>query len=370
MSKRVSFADIAVNTALIIMSAAAAVLLCIYIFRGKPQEDNYAEPTVPHVIGAAESETAVTEPPAVSETSAVSEQTEVTTEQTVVPSGDYDPAFFERAFFIGDSLSVGLINYEFLKPENVFAQAGITPSSVVKTQIDGVSVYQKVSEFDPEYICIMLGTNGLSYLKTDDMAEKLGTFIDELRKLCPNAEIAVVSIPAVTQKHEEEKPEKLEMITEYNERLQKLAEDKSTAFADIFPLLRDETGYLASDYAEHDGLHLKIHAYPVILNTVQSAITEFYGEKQQSSETTASTGTASEAVVSETAAVTSPTASESVSVTVPAAAVSETAAPQKTEKETQPASEAALQPPSETLSQTVSETALSEINAEITNTLN
>lgn len=330
MIKRFSFADAALNTVLIVMAAATAALLLIYILRGSPQDESSAEVGPPHVIGM-ETEAPVT---TVSETetqAAVSEATTaVSAEPAAPPAGNYDPAFFDKAFFIGDSLSVGLINYEFLKPENVFAQAGITPSSITKTLIDNVSVYQKVSDFAPDYICIMLGTNGLSYLKTNDMSQKLGDFIDELKKLCPEAKIAVVSIPPVTKKHEEEKPEKLYMITEYNESIKKLAEDKSVAFADAFTLLKDETGYLGPDYAEHDGLHLKIHAYPVILSAVENAVFDFYGEQpipeETTTETALSNSNAAETAVNSSTAGTSATSGSTTETSAASSSVSETSA--------------------------------------------
>lgn len=279
MSKRISFADIAVNAALVLLSAAAAVLLCIYLFGGRASDDTSVADS-PHIINASETETMQTFVTSVTETTVISEEAETESETEPEPQIDvdeYSPAFFQNMLFIGDSLSVGLINYEFLPPENVFAKAGITTSSVVTTNIDDVSVFTKATRLNPEYICIMLGTNSVAYVEGQQMTEELGEFIDMIAGTCPNAKIVLASVPPVTQKHEEEKPEHLEAIVTYNELVEKLAEEKSVAFADTFALLKDETGYLGSRYAEHDGLHLKIHAYPVILGAVQRALIEYYG---------------------------------------------------------------------------------------------
>lgn len=277
MSKRISFADIAVNAAFVLMSAAAAVLLCIYFFGGRGTDGDPSAADDPHVINASETEPTQTFVTTVTETTVISEEAETSSETVTVPDiEDYSPAFFQNTLFIGDSISVGLINYEFLPPENVFAKAGITPSSVVNTNIDDVSVFAKAAALDPEYICIMLGTNSVAYVEGQQMAEELGDFIDMIANTCPNARIALASVPPVTRKHEEEKPEQLEAIIAYNKLVKALAEEKSVAYADTFSLLADETGYLGSRYAEHDGLHLKIHAYPVILGALQNAITDYY----------------------------------------------------------------------------------------------
>ncbi len=383
MSKRISFADIAVNIILAVMAVAAAALLCIYLIGGGSSEESTDNVTLPIVIEASETvsvtETTVeTEPVFETEaenTSALpQEETSVTETAADVPPppSEYDAAFFDSAFFIGDSISVGLMNYEYIKPENIFAQAGITPSSVTSAKIDGVTVYQKVSGFAPKYICIMLGTNGLSYLKTEDMSDKLGAFIDEMKKLCPDAKITVSSIPPITKAHEEKKPERLSTVVEYNAKLKKLAEDKSVAFVDIYSLLRDESGYLSSNYAEQDGLHLKKRAYPVILSAIETAINEFYGEQPIPSETAPTA--ASE--VQTTAAVSSVTSGVQTAVSPEtAAANSETVPSVPAAAETVPssASENAETAPinteafSETVSSVVSETVPSSSeNAETT----
>lgn len=277
MSKRISFADIAVNAALVIISAAAIVLLCIYFFGGKSADSDPSGTDTPHVINASETEPSQTLTTTVTETTVISEEAETESETETAPAAEeYSPAFFQKLLFIGDSISVGLINYEFLPPENVFAKVGITPSSVVNTNIDDVSVFSKAAGLDPEYICIMLGTNSVAYVDGQEMSEELGKFIDMIADTCPDAKIVLASVPPITKKHEEEKPEQLEAIIAYNKLVKELAEEKSVAYADTFSLLTDETGYLSSLYAEHDGLHLKIHAYPVILSAVQNALTDYY----------------------------------------------------------------------------------------------
>lgn len=276
MSKRISIADMAVNAALVLLSAAAAVLLCIYLFGGRATADDPQETNPPHIINASETETEQTSVTTTTETTVVSEEAAVTEPEQEPEIGVYSPAFFEKTLFIGDSLSVGFINYEFLPPENVFAKAGITPVLAADTRIDNKSVFDKARDIDPEYICILLGTNGIAYVEGQQMSEELGDFIDMIARTCPNAKIAIASVPPVTQKHEAEKPEQLEAIITYNEFVKQVAENKSVAFADVFSLLEDETGYLGPRYAEHDGLHLKIHAYPVILGAFQNALIGYY----------------------------------------------------------------------------------------------
>ena len=305
-------ADTAALIAIFILIAAILVLFGIYFLRqnGFLQFDTTAaEETLPHVIGSettAVSEITETTAAAVTTTSmtTVSESSETTESETEVPEDGsnpakevptaYDKEFYSNVLMIGDSISVGLVNYGYLQPENVFAKVGLTPASVMTTEVDEKLVYDKAAELSPAYICIMLGTNGLSYLSEDYMAEKMGEFIDELKVYCPDAEIVLVSIPPVTAEHEKEKPEKLENITAYNEHIKNVADEKSVKYVDTFSLLQGVTGYLADDFAENDGLHFKAAAYPVVLSAVQAAIT---GEipSLETAETTAVTADTSAA---------------------------------------------------------------------------
>lgn len=313
---RSSPADTAALLTIIILIITIIVLLGIYFLRQNGMlrfENSSAEATQPHVIisesvvdtaaetthtAAAETSAPITVTTVPSSVTTVTETTETdlpadgSNPAKPVPS-EYDKGFFDNIFMVGDSISVGLVNYGYLKAENVFAQVGLTPASVMTTLINEESVYDKAAACDPDCICIMLGTNGLSYLSEDYMAEKMGEFIDALREKCPNSKIAVLSIPPVTEEHEKEKPENLTNISNYNEHIKKVADDRSALFVDIFPLLQGSTGYLADDFAENDGLHFKGAAYPVVLSAVQTAITETYPEiLQTEAQTAASAATA------------------------------------------------------------------------------
>ncbi|MCM1329723.1 MAG: GDSL-type esterase/lipase family protein [Ruminococcus sp.] len=282
-NEKTSPADVAAIWAIVLLTAVLAALVGVYFWRNHsfadvPSAD--AETSGIKIIGTETSyippETTAAETTTAAVTTTVSETTETSAEsekaETAAVSREYTPEFFCRGLIVGDSISVGLVNYGYLQPENVFAQIGLTPSSVLTAEVGGTSVYAKAAGLAPDYICIMLGTNGLSYLSEDFMAEKMGEFIDGLRQICPNAKILLVSIPPVTAAHESEKPEKIENITKYNEHISKLAEEKSAIFVNIYQLLEDSDGYLAADYAESDGLHLKGAAYPVVLSALQTAV--------------------------------------------------------------------------------------------------
>ncbi len=298
--KKSTPADIAATLVILVLAAAIAVLLCIYILKLGGAFEKEPEPVqTTHII----SEASVTE--TTTETEIIITTTSAPEEETVpeitIPLGEYDEEFFDNIFIVGDSLSTGFVNYEFLPVEKVFAQAGLTPSSIMFTEVGGSLVYDKVSEADPEYICIMLGTNGIAYLEADFMSEKMSLFIDELRMNCPESKLVLVSIPPVTAEHEIDVPEtNIERIKLYNSCIEKLAEEKDIIWIETYSILCDSTGYLAEEYAETDGLHLKIHAYPVILSRIQEAIMNYELIKELESETISETEAVTESETLET----------------------------------------------------------------------
>ncbi|MDR0943342.1 MAG: GDSL-type esterase/lipase family protein [Ruminococcus sp.] len=216
-----------------------------------------------------EATTAVTTPATVlSSDESVSSESVSETAAAVLLS-DYDKNFYNNYLFIGDSISTGLYGYNYLNAANVFAEIGFTPENIRTGDVNGTTIYQKLAVAKPDKVCIMLGTNGLSYVSVETMISHYTLFIDEIRDITPDCEIILFTIPPVTKEHEDTKPENLSLITSFNEAVIALAEEKEAEVFDVYSLLADENGYTKSEYAEADGLHLKGAAYTLILSELQ-----------------------------------------------------------------------------------------------------
>lgn len=275
---------------LIILVLSALGLYSYTFFTGKnplmkigiemPWDEEYAV-SQPVVIITEATESATTVAAQISETTVnvlltekVSE-TETETESVTEPkysSTEYDKEFFENSLFIGDSIFTGFAGFGYLEPENVFAQVGLNPESALTKEIDGVTAVAKAENMQPDYICVMLGTNGLAFLSEDYMAEEMSELIEGLKTASPSSEIIILSIPPVTAEHESQNPEKITNIMDYNRKIQEKAEENDCVFIDIFTMLQDEDGYLSADYAEADGLHFLGKAYGVVLSRIQYEI--------------------------------------------------------------------------------------------------
>lgn len=315
-NKKTSSAVVALNTVIIILLSIIILLIGLYMFShftgytiipfdkmNFPWSDSVPassdEVTVIEPVTAFGTEPQpVNEPVIASETTTVSETTAASEETTTVAIvvgeetagtttivtepkiqfniNDYSEEFYSNTLFIGDSIFTGFAAFEYLPVENVFAQVGLNPDSVLTKKIGDVTAFEKAAAMQPERICIMLGTNGLAFLDVDYMAKNMREVVNQLRAVCPDAEIALISIPPVTEAHEKENPEKIPLIKQYNAAINEVAEDMECKFIDIYSLLIDETGYFSADYAEVDGLHFVGVTYKLVLTVIQY---EFTGDE-------------------------------------------------------------------------------------------
>lgn len=199
---------------------------------------------------------------------------------TTPPAGDGGPVdsfasvsyangFYDNSLFIGDSISTGLVGYGYLETKNVFAQVGLNPESVFSaTDDNGDTAISRAAALQPDRIYIMLGSNGLAFMGTSYMSEKISKLVDTLAEGCPSSELVVISITPVTAAHEAEGNEVMADINEYNSLLSAVCKDKSIKFIDLCSHFKNSDGYFASTYAEVDGLHFLGTAYTEMLNYI------------------------------------------------------------------------------------------------------
>lgn len=183
-----------------------------------------------------------------------------------------DTSYFSDDLFIGDSISTGLTAYGYLAAKNVFAQVGLNPESALSKEVDGYTVSTKVSEIQPKHTYIMLGSNGIGFLDGSYMVEEMKKLVAIIEEACPTTQIVIISIPPVTQVHEASNNENMANINSYNSMLEQLASDGGYTFVDLCTLMKDDTGYFSSAYAEADGLHFLGTAYVAMLNYIKSEL--------------------------------------------------------------------------------------------------
>jgi lysophospholipase L1-like esterase len=201
------------------------------------------------------------------------------TSATDTPSGEdapliYRRSYFSNSLFVGDSIMTGFYLYDYLDKSNVFAEKGLNPTTILDYDIGGQTLVAKTAEMKPERIFVMLGSNGIAFLPPASMGDSMEKLLDGLEKASPDSQIILMSIPPVTQAHNDTKPEKNAAIKEYNDILENVAVKHGVTFADIHALLQNAEGCLDEQYAEQDGLHFLGTAYKTVLSNLQTLTSE------------------------------------------------------------------------------------------------
>lgn len=179
----------------------------------------------------------------------------------VPPSDPVDLTYFDDAVFIGDSRTEGLFLNTSLSNATSFAHMGLMVDTVFTRPLFNVNGEKvpvidamKKAEFSKVYI--MLGINETGWAYSSMFIQKYGAIIDAIREINPDALIYVQAILPVSQKvsntHSYVKNPK---ITEYNQLLLQLAEEKQVYYIDTAGAVAGGDGCLPDDAAP-DGIHL------------------------------------------------------------------------------------------------------------------
>lgn len=183
-----------------------------------------------------------------------------------------DRSWFEKASFVGDSLTQGLELYEAGLQEAMYcAYKGIGPNSIVNgttcKRSDGTAEVplEALTEQKPEAVYLLLGTNVLG--RDTDYTSFLTYYrlmVDMIAQALPDTDIYIQSItPVRPELCEEKNYEGLnrDRLCAINNELAAIALEKGCYFVNLWEVLADENGDLIEEYAQPDGYHLKPSGY-------------------------------------------------------------------------------------------------------------
>lgn len=190
---------------------------------------------------------------------------------TSVPAlGRVDTSWFADAAFLGDSLTVGFMDYDIdVGGALVCGYEGTSPNQIVNratlTHVDrGEEIPLDVlSAAQPAKLYVLLGTNALVGTGNDEgFLSYYGRMLDELKTTLPNTMIFVQSVLPV-------RPEALadapglspERLATINAAIAAQCAEKGCYYLDLEAEFTDDTGALNADDAQPDGIHLTVAGY-------------------------------------------------------------------------------------------------------------
>lgn len=173
--------------------------------------------------------------------------------------------YFDDALFIGDSRTVGLMEYGGLEEHATFyASTGLTVYRLFSAQvvpvegsIENISIEEALAEKQFSKIYLMVGINEMGTGTVESFVAAYEEVIAHLQELQPNAIIYIQAIMRVSAERSA-KGDYIynEGIDARNEGLSLLADNQKIFYLDVNPIISDEDGGLIQDYT-FDGVHLK-----------------------------------------------------------------------------------------------------------------
>lgn len=181
--------------------------------------------------------------------------------------GRVDLDWFDDAAFLGDSLTVGFVDYEInVGDAQILGYEGASPNQIANraTMANGEVALDVLSGAQPAKLYLLMGANALAYQTGNDegFLSYYGQMLDELKAALPNTAIYVQSVLPVRSDVAAEMPGLTpERVASINASLQTMAAEKGCYYLALTEALCDENGYLNTSYAEQDGLHLTVSGY-------------------------------------------------------------------------------------------------------------
>ena len=176
--------------------------------------------------------------------------------------GEVEQAYFDDALFIGDSRTVGLSEYSYLDNATYYSDVGLSVYSVFDKKIakigkKSVTLEEALKKTQFKKIYIMLGINELGTGTTKTFVAKYEEMLDRIEQLQPDAYIMIQAIMNIgKERSDSDKIYNNKNITDRNEGLETLADDKKVFYINVNEVITDEEGYLPENYT-FDSVHLK-----------------------------------------------------------------------------------------------------------------
>ncbi len=165
--------------------------------------------------------------------------------------------FFSDALFIGDSRTVGLMEYAGLDTADFFATSGMSTFQVLTEEVSvpNVGKMTLTTLFEQKSygkIFLMLGINELGY-NFSSVVSQYGKVVDFVRQMQPQATLYVcANLHLTSSRSDSDDIYNNENINRLNAEIAAMADNENIFYLDVNPLFDDENGALNAQYSADD----------------------------------------------------------------------------------------------------------------------
>lgn len=180
--------------------------------------------------------------------------------QETVTDTTAEDCHFQNALFIGDSRTVGLMEYGDIQGADFFAESGMSVFNLGKKKLSvsgegKLTIEELMDRKQYSKIYFMLGMNELGY-PYESIQKKYVEVLEKIQNLQPDATIYLCANMHVTSNQsEQDKIYNNQNIDRVNEMISGLADNEHTFFLDVNEVFDDAEGNLSSEYSS-DAFHV------------------------------------------------------------------------------------------------------------------
>lgn len=173
--------------------------------------------------------------------------------------------FFDDAVFIGDSITLGLRNFNYEKnwlgKATILCQGSYSVAHAVENTMylsfrgEDMSPQQALAACGAKKVFILLGMNDIALHGVDKSLENWGKLVANIRGTCPDMAIYIQSGTPIYTPGQKGGLNN-ERMDAYNERLKAFAEENDCIYLDVATAMKDDTNGLAANYTSDAYVHL------------------------------------------------------------------------------------------------------------------
>lgn len=202
--------------------------------------------------------------------------------KNVISLGEVNQEYFDDVLFIGDSRTVGLSEYSYLKNATYYCDVGLSVYTVFDKKIakvngKKVTLEKALKKNKFKKIYIMLGINEIGTGTPKTFAAKYQEVIERIREFQPEAYIVIQAIMKLGKKlSDKDEIFNNTNVVKRNKAIAKLADGETIFYLDVNDVLTDDDGYLPEE-STFDSIHLLAKYYNIwadflMENGLQSSI--------------------------------------------------------------------------------------------------
>lgn len=204
---------------------------------------------------------------------------------TLKKTADYGQNYIDSITFFGDSTIARMLDLEILTGGSQSYQVwsgedGDIPldSNIAEISVlfpennETVRIGDAMQRRSPKYLIVTLGiNNGVPYCDKEAFSEYYQNIIDVLKESSPSTTIILQSVFPVSKKAERKNPAITnEKIDRANSWIIELCAKNDLKFLNTASALKNEKGYLNSDYVSEDGISMNDSGYKKVLRYIRT----------------------------------------------------------------------------------------------------